>query len=79
MSYDRLRQILSDCCNDVTFSLNGIKCGIFPSVKDSKASYSVWYGDNNAIFDNLDDLLQSNFFGGMSLKAIAAITGFQAY
>ncbi len=79
MSIDRLIQILSDCCNDVTFSLNGINCGIFPSVLDSKPTYSAWYGDDNKLFSSIDDLTQSDFFGGMQLKDIVAITDVQAY
>lgn len=79
MSNDRLTQILSDCCNDVTFSLNGINCAIFPSVVDSKASYSAWYGDDNRIFNSIDDLMGSNFFGGMILKDIVASIDIQTY
>lgn len=79
MSADRLRQILIDCCNDVTFSVNGVSCGIFPSVDDSKATYSAWYGDQNKLFYDVDDLMSSDFFGGIALNDIASKIEYQAY
>ena len=79
MSTKQLKQILSDCCNDVTFSLDGVDCGIFPSVTDSKAVYDVWYGNDNKRFDDLNILMDSDFFGGISLNSLGYVSDVQAY
>lgn len=34
MTYRELYNVIDDCCNDITFSYNGQKCGIESEVKD---------------------------------------------
>lgn len=70
MTIDRLKNIISGCCNDVVFFHNGKNCGIFPSVENSVPSYSVWCGEQNRVFYDVDQLLSSNFFDGSSMRDI---------
>lgn len=79
MKNERLVQILNDCCNDVTFSLNGVNCGVIPTVKDSQRSFSAWYGESNMVFSNVEDLMNSRFWGGTSLNERNIEVDFRAY
>lgn len=79
MNEKELRKIIMDSYNDMTFEYNGKKCGVFPTVYDSKARYSVWCGDNNIIIDDPERLLSYPFFEGKSIQEIISEIEIQLY
>lgn len=79
MTADRLRNVINDCCDDITFTFKGKKCGIFPTVQDGNPTYSTWFGDKHQDFFDSDSLMTSSFFDGESLNDIAAHVDIQFY
>lgn len=71
MKLDELRQCLIDCCNDITFHVDGLASGIMPEVANYVPTYYVWYGNKTQDFHTVDELLHAPFFGGKALKDIA--------
>lgn len=70
MTYRELYNVIDDCCNDITFSYNGQKCGIEPEVKDYQKTFHTWYGNNYKDYMSADDALTDPFFSGKSIKDI---------
>lgn len=70
MKLDELRQCLLDCCNDITFPVDGVASGIAPEVANFVPTYHVWYGNNVQDFHTADEVLNTPFFGGKALKDI---------
>lgn len=79
MTADRLKNIISDCCDDITFLFKGKKCGIFPTVENGKPTYGVWFGDKHQDFFDVDSLMTATFFDGKSLSDIAVQVDVQFY
>lgn len=76
MTISELTKVISDCCNDVTFVLNGKTSGITSEVRDSIPTFQVWYGDQTKEYNDVQSLMSDNFFGGRSLKQLASSVKF---
>ena len=70
MKLDDLKQCLTDCCNDISFPVDGLPSGVWPEVADYIPTYHVWYGDEMRDFATVDEVLNTPFFGGKALKDI---------
>ena len=60
---DRLRTVIT--CFEFTY--NGFPCGVDPF---SQNDYDVWYGDNLVKMNSIDEVINSKFFDGKTLKEI---------
>lgn len=69
MKTKQFRNILDECCNDVTFSLDTKKAGIFPEVINGTRIYHVCYGDAEKEYTSLDVLMSDPFFDGHSIQS----------
>lgn len=67
MKTNELKQIISDCCNDVLFTYNGLKSGVTSEVYASIPFFQVWHGDTTKNYYNIDDLMNDKFFSGKSI------------
>ena len=74
-----LREIIEDCCNDVVFRLMDIECGVTSEVYDSKPIFQSWCGERIKEYDNIDELLNDEFFEGKSLVQLVNIVAFEFY
>ena len=68
MSKNELKNIISDCCNDVLFDYNGKKSGITSEVKDSVPTFQVWHGTEVKEYSNIDDVMDDKFYSGKSIN-----------
>lgn len=71
-----LRTVLSDHCNDVTFELNGVKCGVVSEVHEGVPKFQAWCGQDVKEYCKIDDLLIDKFFNGHSLIQLSTRTDF---
>lgn len=76
MKTEDLIDILENCINDITFSLNNVKCGITCMVDNGKPTFDMWYGENVSQYDNIHTLMNDKIFLGKSLSEIAENTNF---
>lgn len=67
MNKSELRKIILDCCNDVLFVFNGKKSGITSDVKDYVPTFHAWHGDETKSYNDVDALMEDNFFSGKSI------------
>ena len=51
MNKDEVRQILSECCNDISFSYRGLPSGVTVEVHNYVPTYQVWHGDDVKEYD----------------------------
>ena len=79
MTANDLKKIISDACDDITFTYNDKKCGIFPTVEDGNPTYSTWFGDTHQDFFDADSIMTALFFDGKSLNEIANQIEIQFY
>ncbi len=63
-----LKQIIADCCNDITFSYNGKDSGVTAMVKNYVPTFQAWHGDDTKIYGNVDDVMKDRFYSGKSLE-----------
>jgi len=68
MTKQDLKNIISDCCNDVIFTYNGKKSGITSEVHDSIPTFQVWHGSETKEYDNVDDVMNDKFYSGKSVN-----------
>ena len=68
MTVQKLKNIISDCCNDVLFTYNGKQSGVTSEVHDSIPTFQIWYGSETKEYDNVDDVIYDKFFDGKSIK-----------
>lgn len=71
MKREKLRSILDDCCNDISFVYNGKNAGVTSEVHDYKKIYHAWYGERVLDYHSLDELLEDKIFDGNTLLEIA--------
>lgn len=67
MSKKEIKQIISECCNDVVFTYNGIKSGVTSEVKDSIPIFQAWHGLEIKEYSNIDDVMNDKFYSGKSI------------
>ena len=68
MKIDDLTKTISECCNDVIFEYNGKKSGITSEVHNSTPIFQVWHGNDTKEYDNVNDVINDNFYSGKSIK-----------
>ena len=68
MTKQELKNIISDCCNDVVFTYNGKKSGITSEVHNSIPTFQVWHGNETKEYDNVDDVVSDKFYSGKSIN-----------
>lgn len=68
---DELKEALTVEFWDIEFSFNNKPCGVTPIVKDGKATYDVWYGDNFEEHNSAEAVLNTPLFDGKTLTQIA--------
>lgn len=73
MSADELRRELIYEWNDVEFIYNGKRSGVTSEVYDSIPTFSVWYGEKEKEYSDIDEVMSDKFFDGKSLAEIAEI------
>lgn len=71
MNADKLKQIIQDCCNDISFRYNGKLSGITPEVHDSVPTYTAWHGKDTKTYQDIEDVMADKFYSGMSLMDLA--------
>lgn len=71
MNIADLKNIISECCNDVIFTYNGKKSGVTSEVSDSVPTFQVWHGSDMKDYDDVETLLSDNFFSGKSINDLA--------
>lgn len=72
MKLDNLKQIISECCNDVIFVYNGLESGVTSEVHNSVPIFQVWHGTQVREYFSVDTLISDKFFSG---KSIADLIG----
>lgn len=68
MSKTELKNIISECCNDVLFSYNGMASGITSTVSNYKPTFQVWHGDKTKEYSDVDDVMEDSFYSGKSIN-----------
>ena len=76
MSKDEMTSVISDCCNDVIFVYNSKKSGITSEVKDHVPTFQAWHGSEVKEYNNVDDVINDNFFSGKSIIEIMDVVTF---
>lgn len=61
MNAKELRQIISDCCNDVIFRYNK-SSGITSEVKNSIPIFQSWHGDKIKMYNDIEEVMSDKFF-----------------
>ena len=69
MNKDELRQILSECCNDISFFYKGLASGVTVEVRDYIPTYQAWHGNDTKEYDNVDEVMNDKFYSG-KLKSL---------
>ncbi len=70
MTKQILKQIISDCCNDVVFSYYGKSAGITSRVNDFVPTFQVWYGSETKEYKDIEKVMTDSFFQGKSLEEL---------
>jgi len=76
MNRAELKEIISECCNDVLFVHNGKQSGITSEVKDSVPTFQVWHGSETKEYSEIDNLLSDKFYSGKSIDDLIGKTEF---
>ncbi len=73
MSPDELRDEISGQWNDVSFIYNGKQSGVTSEVRDYIPTFTMWYGEKEREYSEIDEVMGDKFFDGKSLEEIAEI------
>ena len=73
MSPDELRDEISGQLNDVSFIYNGKQSGVTSEVRDYIPTFTMWYGEKEREYSEIDEVMGDKFFDGKSLEEIAEI------
>ena len=76
MSRKELKDIISDCCNDVVFDYNGRKSGVTSEVKNYVPTFQAWHGSKVKEYDNVDDVMNDKFYSGKSINDLIEVVEF---
>ena len=67
MSIDDIKKILEVNFTHIAFDYAGEHCGVDPLAADR---FDAWCGDEDGEFESVDELVESPFFKGKTLKEI---------
>ena len=73
MSADEIRHELVYEWNDVEFIYNGKRSGVTSEVHDYIPTFTMWYGNKEKEYSDIDEVMSDKFFDGKSLAEIAEI------
>ena len=73
MKAKELRQIISNCWNEVVFTYNGKLSGVTSEVENSIPTFQVWHGDDFKYYSDVDDLMADPFYSGKSLNELVSL------
>lgn len=76
MTRSELEKTISDCCNDVSFTYNGVPSGVTSEVHDYIPTFHAWYGEKIRAYNNIEDVMSDEFYGGKSLNDLVGIVEF---
>ena len=71
MDINKLKNIISECCNDVIFTYAGKTSGITSTVINYIPTFQAWHGNDVKEYNNIDDVMNDKFYSGKSLTDIA--------
>lgn len=77
MKRNELKDLLYDCCHDLSFTVDGKPAGVMPEVTNYKKIYHMWFGTATKDLYDLTDVLSVPFFGGKSLDSLCDSLNFQ--
>ena len=77
MTKQILKQILSDCCNEVVFSYCGKSAGITSRVNDFITTFQAWYGSETKEYKDIETVMTDSFFHGKSLEELIGEVDFE--
>ncbi len=69
MTATSLKAIISSLTGCVSFDYNNKSCGVDPF---NANCFDMWYGEDCKKAENIDDVMNSPFFGGKSLNDISS-------
>lgn len=76
MTIPKIRQLILDCCNDITFVYNDLQSGVTSLVNDSVVVYQAWHGSKIKEYSNIDEVLNDKFYSGRSIAELIPIVDF---
>lgn len=68
MNNKELKNIISECCNDVLFTYNGKASGVTSTVANYVPTFQVWHGDDVKEYGDIDDVMNDKFYSGKSIN-----------
>ncbi len=77
MKQNELKQIISECCNDITFEYNGKAAGITSTVENYIPTFQVWYGNEIKEYKTVEDVMSDPFYDGKSLNDISSYVEYE--
>ena len=77
LTKSELKQIISDCWNEVLFQYNDKPCGISAEVENSVPTYEVWHGNDIMYYSDVDELMSDKFYSGKSINELVGLIEFQ--
>lgn len=77
MKKDNLKQIISECCNDILFNYNGLDSGITAEVANYVPRFQAWHGEKIKEYKSVDDVINDKFYSGKSLIDLIGIVVFE--
>lgn len=70
MTIHTLKQAIKECTNDIIFTFNGKSSGITSTVNNYIPVFQAWYGNDIKEYDNIEDVMNDNFYNGKALADI---------
>lgn len=71
MKKNEIKQIISECCNDLVFTYKGKKAFITSTVRDYIPTFEVTYGNDVKQYANVNDVMSDKFYSGKSISDLA--------
>ena len=75
-----IRNRIAEICSAVTWEYKGKPCGVDPcgipikkvteNTYEMRYSFDMWYGDKNADFSSVDEVMNEPFFDGKTIEEI---------
>ena len=76
MTSEDIRQVISECCNDVLFVYNGLQSGVTSRVYASVPIFQLWHGTDVKECSSVDEAMNLKFFSGQSIIDIIGSVDF---
>ena len=77
MTADELKNRISECICDITWSVNDYNCGVTEEVDDFIPTFQVWCGNNwKEYVNDIEALMADPYYNGHSLNEIAETLDF---